>query len=73
MPSFRPWPWMVQPSPSANFLIRLNSLDDLVDLNTINEPDGCSFLRAAVQAKLNILFAGATGAGKTATLTCLVP
>lgn len=52
------------------FLDSLKSLDDLVRLKTINEPMS-RFLRAAVQAKLNILFSGATGAGKTATLNVL--
>lgn len=52
------------------FLADLNSLDDLVRLKTINEPMS-RFLRAAVRAKLNILFSGATGAGKTATLNVL--
>jgi pilus assembly protein CpaF len=52
------------------FLDSLKSLDDLVRLQTINEPMS-RFLRAAIQAKLNILFSGATGAGKTATLNVL--
>ena len=52
------------------FLDSLKSLDDLVHLKTINEPMS-RFLRAAVQAKLNIMFSGATGAGKTATLNVL--
>jgi len=52
------------------FLDTLNSLDELVRLKTINEPMS-RFLRAAVQAKLNIMFSGATGAGKTATLNVL--
>ena len=52
------------------FLDTLNSLDDLVALKTINEPMA-AFLRVAVRAKLNILFSGATGAGKTATLNVL--
>ena len=52
------------------FLDSLKTLDDLVRLKTINEPMS-RFLRAAVQAKLNIMFSGATGAGKTATLNVL--
>jgi len=52
------------------FLDSLKSLDDLVRLKTINEPMS-RFLRAAIQAKLNIMFSGATGAGKTATLNVL--
>ncbi len=30
-----------------------------------------AFLRAAIKARLNIMFSGATGAGKTATLNVL--
>ena len=52
------------------FLDSLKSLDDLVRLKTINEPMS-RFLRAAIKAKLNIMFSGATGAGKTATLNVL--
>jgi pilus assembly protein CpaF len=52
------------------FLPTLRSCDDLVRLGTISEPMS-RFLQAAVKAKLNILFAGATGAGKTATLNVL--
>lgn len=52
------------------FLDSLNSLDDLVRLHTIT-PQMARFLDAAIRAKLNIVFAGATGAGKTATLNVL--
>jgi pilus assembly protein CpaF len=52
------------------FLDSLQRLDDLRRLGTINEPMAL-FLRAAVQAKLNILFSGATGSGKTSTLGVL--
>ena len=52
------------------FLKTLRSRDDLVRLRTISEPMS-RFLKAAIQAKLNIVFAGATGAGKTATLNVL--
>jgi len=52
------------------FLSTLGTRDDLVRLGTINGPMS-AFLEAAVRAKLNILFAGATGAGKTATLNIL--
>jgi pilus assembly protein CpaF len=52
------------------FLHTLKSLADLVALKTINEQMS-RFLQAAIQAKLNIMFAGATGAGKTATLNVL--
>ena len=52
------------------FLDTLKSRDDLVRLGTINEAMS-RFLQAAIRAKFNILFAGATGAGKTATLNVL--
>jgi pilus assembly protein CpaF len=52
------------------FLDTIRSLEDLVGLGTISE-EMARFLRAAVRAKLNIMFAGATGAGKTATLNVL--
>jgi pilus assembly protein CpaF len=52
------------------FLKTLTCRDDLVRLKTINEQMS-RFLQAAIKAKLNILFAGATGAGKTATLNVL--
>lgn len=52
------------------FLDTLTSRDELVRLKTISEPMS-RFLRAAIHAKLNIMFAGATGAGKTATLNVL--
>jgi len=52
------------------FLNTLRSRDDLVRLKTISEPMS-RFLKAAIKAKLNIVFAGATGAGKTATLNVL--
>jgi pilus assembly protein CpaF len=52
------------------FLSTLGTRDDLVRLGTMSEPMS-RFLRAAVQARLNIMFAGATGAGKTATLNVL--
>jgi pilus assembly protein CpaF len=52
------------------FLDTLGTLDDLRRLGTINEPMS-RFLRAAVKAKLNMLFSGATGSGKTSTLNIL--
>ena len=52
------------------FLGGLTSLQHLIELETINEPMA-AFLRAAIKARLNIMFAGATGAGKTATLNVL--
>jgi pilus assembly protein CpaF len=52
------------------FLGGLTSLDHLIELKTINEAMA-AFFRAAIKARLNIVFAGATGAGKTATLNVL--
>ena len=52
------------------FLDTLNTLEDLLRLGTINEPMS-RFLRAAIKAKLNMLFSGATGSGKTSTLNVL--
>jgi pilus assembly protein CpaF len=52
------------------FLKTLARRDDLVRLKTINDQMS-RFLQAAIKARLNILFAGATGAGKTATLNVL--
>ncbi|MBU0492304.1 MAG: Flp pilus assembly complex ATPase component TadA [Chloroflexi bacterium] len=40
------------------------TIDDLLELGTITRP-AAEFLRAAVTARLNILVAGGTGAGKT--------
>jgi pilus assembly protein CpaF len=52
------------------FLGGLTSLDHLIQLKTIND-QMAAFFRAAIKARLNIVFAGATGAGKTATLNVL--
>ncbi len=52
------------------FLDSLESLNDLIRLRTITE-QMARFLKACIKAKLNIIFAGATGAGKTATLNVL--
>jgi pilus assembly protein CpaF len=52
------------------FLGGLTSLNHLIELKTINE-QMAAFFRAAIKARLNIVFAGATGAGKTATLNVL--
>jgi pilus assembly protein CpaF len=48
----------------------ITCLEDLVRLKTIDARMS-RFLQAAMKAKLNILFSGATGAGKTATLNVL--
>ncbi len=45
-------------------------LGDLVGFGTLSSEMG-GFLRAAVQAKLNLLIAGGTGSGKTTTLNAL--
>jgi pilus assembly protein CpaF len=52
------------------FLGSLTSLQDLVRFGTITVQMG-KFLEASIKAKLNIVFAGATGAGKTATVNVL--
>lgn len=52
------------------FLRELKSIDDLVSRETLTK-DMADFLVAAVKAKLNIIFSGATGVGKTATLNIL--
>jgi pilus assembly protein CpaF len=44
--------------------------DDLISIGTVT-PDAMRFLRAAVQARLNILVAGGTGSGKTTLLNVL--
>ncbi len=49
----------------------ITTLDDLVNNNTI-DVSMRSFLQAAVAAKLNIIIAGGTGAGKTALMLCML-
>ena len=44
--------------------------EDLIDFGTLTE-DATEFLRACVQARLNILISGGTGSGKTTTLNVL--
>ncbi|NSW56058.1 MAG: CpaF family protein [Armatimonadetes bacterium] len=46
------------------------SVDNLISLGTLTEPMR-EFLRACVEARLNILVAGGTGSGKTTTLNVL--
>ena len=46
------------------------TLEELVDLGTLDE-ELADFLRAAVRARLNIIIAGATSAGKTTLLRAL--
>lgn len=52
------------------FLLRAHSLDELVRLGTLPE-SAARFLDAAVQAGVNILVSGSTGAGKTTFLNAL--
>ena len=52
------------------FLESLVSLDDLVSLGTLSAAMA-EFLKSALQAKVNMLFSGATGSGKTTTLGVL--
>ena len=52
------------------FLKKLRSMDDLVGLGTLTQ-EMADFLIACVRTKVNIIFAGATGAGKTTTLNIL--
>lgn len=52
------------------FVVRADSLEDLVRLGTLTRP-AARFLDAAVAAGLNILVAGGTQSGKTTLLNCL--
>lgn len=52
------------------FSQEIKGIDDLVRLNTLT-PKAAQFLLAAVKGKLNILFSGATGVGKTVTMEML--
>jgi pilus assembly protein CpaF len=52
------------------FVVRANSLDELVRLGTVT-PQCAGFLEAAVVAGINLVAAGATQAGKTTLLNCL--
>ena len=52
------------------FTLRAHSLEQLVELGTLPEA-AAEFLDAAVQAGVNILVSGATGAGKTTFLNAL--
>jgi len=53
------------------FVARAHRLEDLVELDTLT-PQAAKFLDAAVRAGLNIIVAGATQAGKTTLLNCLL-
>ncbi|MBL7196476.1 MAG: CpaF family protein [Candidatus Omnitrophica bacterium] len=52
------------------FLKELKVIEDLVSRETLTK-EMADFLVAAVKAKLNIIFSGATGTGKTTTLNIL--
>lgn len=52
------------------FLREIEKIDNLVALNTLSQ-SMADFLIACVKAKLNILFSGATGSGKTTTVEVL--
>ena len=49
--------------------VAIKSLDELVERDML-DPPVADFLRAAVRAKLTILFAGAPGSGKTTLMSC---
>jgi pilus assembly protein CpaF len=49
--------------------VAIRSLDELVQRDMLNDT-AAAFLRAAVQARLSIVFAGAPGSGKTTLLSC---
>ena len=53
------------------FLKEIRKIDDIVSRDTLTK-DMADFLVAAVEAKLNIIFSGATGTGKTTTLNILL-
>jgi len=46
------------------------TVDDLINLGTLT-PEAVEFLRACVQARLNMVVSGGTGSGKTTTLNVL--
>ncbi len=52
------------------FLGEISTVEDLISRDTLT-PNMAQFLIAAIKAKLNIIFAGATGVGKTTTLNVL--
>ncbi|MEK6564524.1 MAG: CpaF family protein [Candidatus Omnitrophota bacterium] len=52
------------------FIKEFGSIEDLVGLDTLSR-DMADFLIAAIRVKLNIIFSGATGSGKTTTLNIL--
>lgn len=52
------------------FLKEIRTVDDLIRLGTLDKRMS-DFLVAAIKAKVNIIFSGATGAGKTTSLNVL--
>lgn len=52
------------------FMKEIKSVDDLVNLNTLDRRMS-DFLVASVRAKVNILFSGRTGSGKTTTVNVI--
>lgn len=52
------------------FLQSIETVDHLVDLGMLNKPMAM-LLTTAMQAKLNVVFCGATGTGKTTTLNVM--
>ncbi len=48
----------------------IRSVEDLIDMGTLDERMG-KFLVACIQGKVNMLFSGATGSGKTTTVEVL--
>jgi len=52
------------------FLKEISAVEDLIELGTLDRRMA-DFLIACIKAKINILFAGATGAGKTTTVAVL--
>ncbi|MCX5706176.1 MAG: CpaF family protein, partial [Candidatus Omnitrophica bacterium] len=52
------------------FLKGLDKVDEFIKLNTLDQRMG-DFLIACIKAKVNMIFSGATGSGKTTTLNML--
>ncbi len=53
------------------FLKSFNHIEDLIKMGSLT-PEMAEFLIAAIRSKLNIIFSGATGTGKTTTLSVLL-
>jgi pilus assembly protein CpaF len=63
--TFRHWAVNIR-----KFVLRANTLDELVGLGTVTPP-AAAFLDAAIRAGLNVIVSGGTQAGKTTLLNCL--